>query len=136
MLSVKSNVLKSYASGLLCLFAAGASATPAKVTPANQLLPMLLSLGLVLGIIVVGAMVMKRFNLGNVAGNKNMKVVSQLPLGTKEKLIVVEVQGEQHLLGVTSQQISYLQTLNNPISQEQPQVNFAEQFKQLMNKKQ
>ncbi|MFT5164496.1 MAG: flagellar biogenesis protein FliO, partial [Alteromonadaceae bacterium] len=34
---------------------------------------------------------------------------------TKERVLVIEVNGQQHLLGVTSQQINHLLTLDEPI---------------------
>ena len=44
-----------------------------------------------------------------------MKVVSSLPLGAKERLVVVQVGKEQLLLGVSQQQVALIKTLDEPL---------------------
>lgn len=80
---------------------------------------MITSLLMVLMLIVVSAWVLKKFNLVNksVAG---MRVISSLPLGHKEKLVVVQVGDEQLLLAVTSQQISLIKQLQSPLALGEP----------------
>ena len=75
---------------------------------------MLLSLFMVLGLIIVCALVLKKFqhNQQHISG---MKVVSTLHLTTKEKLVVVEIAGKQMLLGVTAHQITKLEALDEPL---------------------
>jgi len=75
---------------------------------------MIMSLLMVLALIVVSAWVLKKFNMVNksVAG---MKVVTSLPLGHKEKLVVVEVGDEQLLLAVSSGHVSLIKTLDKPL---------------------
>jgi flagellar biosynthetic protein FliO len=75
---------------------------------------MLLSLLMVLFVIVVSAFLLKRFNLVQ-TGNADLKVISSLALGNKEKVIVVQVGKKQLLLGVTAQQITLLESLDEPI---------------------
>lgn len=76
---------------------------------------MMMSLVTVLGIIFALAFLYKKLVLA-VPGNKTIKVVSILQLGTKEKLVVVELNKQQHLIGVTAQQISLLSTLDEPLA--------------------
>ena len=80
---------------------------------------MIMSLLMVLVLIVISAWVLKKFNLVNksVAG---MKVVTSLPLGNKEKLVVVQVGDEQLLLGVSQQQVSLIKTLDKPLEVDAP----------------
>ncbi|WP_286233271.1 flagellar biosynthetic protein FliO [Thalassotalea sediminis] len=75
---------------------------------------MILALLLVLALIVVSAFVLKKFNMINKVSS-GMKVVASLPLGTKEKLIVVQVGDEQLLLGVSHQQVNLIKTLETPL---------------------
>ena len=75
---------------------------------------MILSLFLVLGLIIVCALILKRFNLTQQSFS-HLKVISTLGLGTKERLIVVQVGEQQLLLGVTNQQISILEKLSEPL---------------------
>lgn len=76
---------------------------------------MILSLLMVLGLIIVCALILKRFNLTQQSASQ-LKVVTTLRLGTKEQVVVVQVGDKQLLLGVTSQQITLLETLPEPIN--------------------
>ena len=78
------------------------------------MLEVIFSLMLVLVAVVVLALFYKRMNLG-FPGNRAIKVVTAMPLGAKERLMVIEVSGQQHLIGVTSQQINHLVALDQPV---------------------
>ena len=69
---------------------------------------MVIGLAAVLGVIFLLAWLSKRFNIGAPGGNSNMRVISAMSVGQKEKVILVEVEGEKLLLGVTPHQISRL----------------------------
>ena len=75
---------------------------------------MILSLLAVLVAIVVVAWILKKLQVGGLAVN-GLKVVTSLNLGSKERLVVVQVGEKQLLLGVTGQQINLLDTLDEPI---------------------
>lgn len=75
---------------------------------------MILSLLLVLLVVVGSAFILKKFQV-TTQGTTALKVVTSLHLGTKEKIIVVQVGDKQHLLGVTATQITKLDTLEQPI---------------------
>ncbi len=75
---------------------------------------MIMSLMMVLALIVVSAWVLKKFNMVNKSG-AGMKVITSLPLGNKEKLVVVQVGEEQLLLGVTNQQVNLIKPLEKPL---------------------
>lgn len=96
---------------------------------------MILSLLLVLLLIVGSASVLKKFNFANTKQSNGLKVVTSLHLGTKEKLIVVQVGEKQVLLGVTQQQINMLDTLDKPIEAVTPaNQKFTESLQKLLNK--
>lgn len=78
-------------------------------------LSMIVSLLLVVGLILVLAWVARRLNFAQPAGGA-MKVVAMLPLGGKERLVVVDVQGQQYMLGVTSHQVRLIEKLAEPIT--------------------
>ncbi len=96
---------------------------------------MILSLLLVLMLIVGSAVVLKKFNFANTGQSNALKVVTSLHLGTKEKLIVVQVGEKQLLLGVTQQQINILDTLDKPLEVTVP-VNqkLSESIQKILNK--
>ncbi len=75
----------------------------------------MMGLVLVLGLIFAIAWVMRRFGQGTLMGGQHMKVVSSLPLGPREKLLLVDVGGEQLLLGVTPGRINCLHNFNAPV---------------------
>ncbi len=84
------------------------------VTANTGSLSMVLSLLMVLVLIIICAWVLKKFQLVK-QSDVGLKVVSSLHLGAKERVIVVQAGKKQLLLGVTSQQISVLDTLEEPL---------------------
>lgn len=100
---------------------------------AMSLIQTLLGLLLVLGCIVLVAWLLKRSNSFHTAASGQLKVIAGLPLGTRERAVLVQVGDKQLLLGVTPQQVSLLHTLDTPISTEQAaQGDFANKLRQLM----
>lgn len=83
---------------------------------------MILSLLMVLALIVISALILKKFQL-TTKSVSGMKVITSLSLGPKERLVVVEVQNQQLLLGVSAQQITLLKTLDEAIIVESSTVN-------------
>lgn len=79
-------------------------------------MPMLTSLLMVLVVIVVIAVVLKKLNIG-MQGTRGIKIISVVNLGSKERLMVVEVAGQQHLLGITAHQINHLFELPTPLGE-------------------
>lgn len=71
---------------------------------------------LVIGVIVALAWLVRRMGKMNGFLSGEIKVVSSLSLGTREKLVVVQVGGEQFLVGATSQQITRIARINSPIA--------------------
>ena len=84
------------------------------ITNPTSVLSIFLSLLVVVGVIFALAYVMRRFNVTAMGGNQ-MKVAASMVVGTKEKIIVIQVGEEQHLIGVTSHNISHLSKLSTPI---------------------
>ncbi|MGY4014741.1 flagellar biosynthetic protein FliO [Aeromonas molluscorum] len=93
----------------------------------------LLSSLLVIGLILVLGFLLKKSKLTQVIGGGQMKVIASLPLGYKEKLLVVKVGEQQLLLGVTPQQVNFLYRLEQPLDERQPQA-FAQQLNKLMTR--
>ncbi len=86
--------------------------TSAAAMPSGpSLLPMVLVLLLVLALIPVSMWVLKRMGAGGAAGVAGMKVVATLPLGPRERLVVVEAGERWLLLGVTPGAVNRVGTL-------------------------
>lgn len=115
---------------LLWLFPLPALAEPAGVV-APSLTSWLFSSLMVIALIVGLGFLLKKSRLTQGLSGGQMKVIASLPLGVKEKLMVVKVGDEQFLLGVTPQQVSFLSRLETPLDEVQP---FAQQLGRLIKK--
>lgn len=91
-----------------------AVAQPQTLSNPTSIVSIFLSLLLVVGVVFMLAFLMRRFNVTQ-GGSTNLKIVASMMAGTKERVMVIEVGGEQHLLGVTAHNINHLATLANPI---------------------
>merc|ERR1712000_194019 len=77
-------------------------------------LEMVLGLGAVVALILVLAWLARRINL--VPGQRSgMQVVAVLPLGQRERAVLIQVGEEQLLLGVSHQQVTLLQRFDSPV---------------------
>ncbi|MFY8349930.1 flagellar biosynthetic protein FliO [Pseudoalteromonas sp. SSM20] len=99
----------------------------------QQLASMLLSLILVVVCIVILGLLIKRFN-PQITQSDDFKVIRTINLGSKERLLVVEMDNKHHVLGVTSGSINYLYQLETPLA-EQQMPEFAKQLAHFMNPK-
>lgn len=80
----------------------------------GSMIQVVLALALVLCLIVAAAWLMRRFSLAPRSGNGQMRVVSGVMVGQRERVVIVEV-GEQWLvLGVTAQNVNLLSHLPKP----------------------
>lgn len=104
------------------------SATP---TTASSFVSILLSLIVVLAIIFSIGFLMRRFNVTH-TGSHQMKIVSSMMLGNRERVMLIQVGEEQHLLGVTAQQINHLSKLEKPVEIEEGAESFKSKLGQLM----
>ncbi|WP_158770738.1 flagellar biosynthetic protein FliO [Paraglaciecola sp. L1A13] len=85
----------------------------------TSIVSIFLSLLLVIAVVFMLAFIMRRFNVtGGSTGQ--LKVVASLAAGPKERVLVIDVGGEQHLIGVTAQSINHLAKLDNPIANDKP----------------
>ena len=112
------------ASCLLLPFSA--QAEPESYTNPTSIVSIFLSLLLVIGIVLMVAFLMRRFNVTQ-TGSSQLKVVTSIMAGTRERVLVIEVAGEQHLLGVTAHNINHLAKLETPL--DTSPSNNSEKFK-------
>jgi flagellar protein FliO/FliZ len=88
------------------------SATPPGVGSLGQVT---LSLGLVLALIFATAWIARRMRGLNRASTDAMDVISTLPLGQKERAVLVRVGKQQILLGVAPGRVTTLHVLSEPV---------------------
>jgi flagellar protein FliO/FliZ len=89
-----------------------------KVGPPDlALTSMLGSLLLVIVCIFIFAFLMKQTNLlKNARGKSQIKIIATQPLSTKSRVQMIEVNGQQYLLGVTEQNVTLLDKLDKPLT--------------------
>ena len=92
-----------------------------------------ISLALVLGAIVLLAFLYKKLQL-KMPGSKHFKVVATLPVGQKERLLVIEIQGKQRVIGVTPHSVNFLFELENPLPEEKLASDFHTQLQSFLKK--
>lgn len=114
----------------IVLTASAFTSTPPS-TATTDILSMALSLVMVLALILCLAYFVKRFN-PNLTNSDEFKVIRSLPLGSRERLIVVEIDNTQHLLGVTPQSINYLHKLETPLKEKELPA-LAKRFGNILN---
>jgi flagellar protein FliO/FliZ len=103
----------------------------AKMTPVESLLPMLLGLIVILFVIFVLAILVKKVTGLNIVSS-NIKVIESQSLGAKEKLVIVEIQQQQYVLGVTAHSINQICQLQNRIEKKSSVLPFDKIMKQFL----
>lgn len=87
-------------------------ASPPPAPPAGGgMLQALAGLLVVVGLIFLLAWAARRIGLQRLTGSGVVKVVSSTAVGTRERVVVVEVAGNWLVLGVTASQVNTLHTL-------------------------
>lgn len=105
---------------------------------AVNLLQTVMGLLIVLGCVVLVAWLLKRSNSFHTAANGKIKVIAGIPLGTRERAVLVQIGDEQILLGVTPQQINTLHKLEKPLNVENKQgspSDFAGKLRKIMQQR-
>lgn len=96
---------------------------------------LLLGLTLVVGVILLLAWLLRRVN-GIPAQGQGMKVLAALPLGQRERAVLVQIGQEQLLLGVAPGRVSLLARFDEPVvdSAELRGAAFAERLQQVLGR--
>ncbi|MGC9403202.1 flagellar biosynthetic protein FliO [Vibrio genomosp. F10] len=93
------------------------------------------SLLFVVALIFLLAWALKRMRVPTMMNQKGLSIVRQIPVGTKERVMIIEAGKEQFLVGVTTQSIQLISKLDTPITQEElASGSFANQMSQLLKK--
>lgn len=116
------------------------NSTPAHVSKPNtasQLANLLGGLILILILIFGLSWFVKRFSQGGLMQNPVFKVVGSMPLGTRERLMLVSVGDKQILLGVTATQISNLHVFDYPVASvdKEPASDFSQKLMAILQQK-
>lgn len=115
-----------------------ASQAPVTVSsPVGSLLQLTFGLMFVVALIFVLAWIMRRYMRLQYATSGSLRVIGGLPMGVRERLVLVQVGEKQLLLGVTPTTISTLHVLEQPVSVETPmplEGPFADRLAQVLKR--
>jgi flagellar protein FliO/FliZ len=118
-------------------FAQAAAAEPPGVSAATML-QTVLGLALVIGILFLAAYFLRKFNGGRGFGsNGPLHIVGSLMLGTRERIVLIEIDGTWIVVGLVPGQIRTLHTLpkGELKAAEQGDRHFAQWLKQITERK-
>ncbi|WIX01444.1 flagellar biosynthetic protein FliO [Pseudomonas sp. AR5] len=125
---------------LLFSLSAAAAEPASGMTSADmgaQLGKLLLGLLLVIGLIFLLAWLLRRVQQLNPRGPQAIKLISSQALGPRERLVLVQVGGEQVLIGLAGGRITPLHVLKEPVlmpDAEPANPEFAQRLMDLLGK--
>ena len=99
------------------------------------------SLLFVVAFILFFAWLLKRMRVPAMINQGGLNIVRQIPVGTRERIMIVQAGEEQFLVGVTAQSVQLISKLDTPLTQEELNKSalasspFATQLTQLLKKK-
>lgn len=105
----------------------------------GQVVQLVLGLLLVIGLIFLLAWVMRRVQQIVPRGGQVIKIVATQALGPRDRLVLVQVGGEQVLLGLTPGTITSLHVMKEPVhlpDAEPASTEFAQRLMELLGKDQ
>ena len=116
-----------------CFADTEATATVKAPLSSDTLVDTLLGLGLVIALILGLAWLIKRTGKFQSSSNGAIKIVAGLSLGSREKALLLEVEGEKILIGVTPQQINTLHILGRDDEPKRDHDKYAQFDQQLQH---
>lgn len=102
---------------LIIVFSAGpaSAAEPGKIIGGADVVSMILSTLLVVAAIVALGWAWSKSKFNVTGAGDVINVVSSRALGTKERLLLIEVAGQQLLVGMTASQVQTLHVFDKPV---------------------
>lgn len=109
-----------------------ANSNSPQIGSGGHLLNVTLGLMLIIGLIFGLSWFVKRFSQGPFSGNSHLKIIATMPLGTRERIVLIDAGGQQLLLGITPTHINTLHTFDIPITANQSDANTSDFGRKLM----
>lgn len=109
-----------------------------KIGSGGHLLNVTLGLVAIIGLIFALSAFVKRFGAGTFSANSQLKILSSMPLGTRERIVLIDAGGQQLLLGITPTNINTLHVFTDPIVIDQkPEVasDFSQKLMAILQQK-
>lgn len=114
-----------------------AQVMPHMPNTSDQIITIIFALLAVIAMIYAIAWLAKRKQMVAGTGRLPMKTLAVMPMGVKEKIVLVQVGEQQLLLGLTAHSINTLATFDEPIMKEGESAppEFAQRLKQVFSSK-
>lgn len=111
-------------------FVVAEESSKAVISPLSTLVKLSVALAIVLVVFWLFARIMRQVHGYNGQANGALKIVGSLSMGQRERVVILQVGGEQLVVGVTANQINTLHVLDNPLPAEQSTEtdSFKEKF--------
>ena len=124
------------ASAPVSAFTMASTARPAMQDPVSLAMLGQLLMGLVVVVIAILLVLwlIKRFS-GLGAQGRHLRVVAALPLGTREKAVLIEIGGRQLLLGVAPGRVSLLERFEQPVVDIESGAGFGARLRDVLERK-
>ena len=129
---------------LLCLCGAAAlaedgkesnpTAQPGSIAMEGQIIEIVLALIAILLLIWGIAWFVRRYTGIGPQGGQHIKTIAVMPVGTRERIAVVEIGGRQIVVGITPNQINKLLELDQPLNVSAPGGEFARKLQTLLHR--
>jgi flagellar protein FliO/FliZ len=116
----------------LAAYYQNANSKSPKIGSGGHLLNVTLGLLLIIGLIFGLSWFVKRFSHGTFTGNAHLKIIATMPLGTRERIALIDAGGQQLLLGITPTQINTLHVFDVPVTTPVGDVNNSDFGRKLM----
>lgn len=125
---------------LLCAAASAQAAEQAGPASAGSLFQVLLGLIVVLALMAGAAWLMRRLGLSKIASPTAVKVIGGVSVGSRERILVVEVADQWIVVGVAPGRVNTLSTMDRQEVPAQPETlpvarNFSSWLKQTIEKR-
>ncbi len=91
-----------------------APVTATSVGGGRHLLSVTVALFGIIGLIFAISWFVKRFGHVGFSQNQHIKIIAAMPLGTRERIVLVDAAGQQLLLGITATSITTLHSFQEP----------------------
>lgn len=116
-----------------------AAKAPPKIGSGGHLVNVVLGLIAIIALIYALSQFVKRFGGGTFSGNSQLKILSSMPLGTRERIVLIDAGGQQLLLGITPTNINTLHVFPEPIvidNTPETQSDFSRKLMAILQQKQ
>lgn len=111
---------------------------PAAIGSGRHLVSVTLALMGIVGLIFALSWFVKRFSHGGFTAGSTIKILSSMPLGTRERIVLIDAGGQQLLLGITATNINTLHVFDTPIvvdNKAETQSDFSRKLMTILQQK-